>query len=424
MSIFYKDEPKPTLPKGWRYNEGYVVQDAPEPTSNLVHDFRYSYLGETPELSFRDQLYYIERDAESTASVKSLQNKIVGGELQVNSDDETAKAIIEDWNDKTQFEQKLRDAVYTWLATGTTLLEKLNEIQIRDVLEVDMRTIIGKKRNNTGTKTEYYLQENSSGTPKPLGSDLKDANLRFIELSLSTNGRAEWGRGICYPNLAIRKVNNLILDSPILTRWKISDAMGKIFLNHAAPDKFVTYEGATKEYIDKKSLEYKKRKQGDIQIGDKKPDIDIIEPGATGKYGEWLTFLDKSYKFGTGFPLDILSGDFTSRASSSTTADFAMKDIKSMQRYLTSKLKKELYYPILIENGYNLATLSKINLTISFETESITELTAENVIAFVQNGIMSIDEGREWLKNNGQDLFDDANLVQKNLTTKEHKRRK
>jgi len=71
-------------------------------------------------------------------------------------------------------------------------------------------------------------------------------------------------------------------------------------------------------------------------------------------------------ELGVQFPHDILTGDFTSRASSETTENIVMKKVRGWQRYLCTKLKKELFEPILEQNGFN---TEEVELEVSFTVQ-------------------------------------------------------
>ena len=58
-----------------------------------------------------------------------------------------AKEFLDEWIRTTNFYDKLEGLVTTTLICGNALLEKLDENNIEDVLEVDMTTIASKKRD-------------------------------------------------------------------------------------------------------------------------------------------------------------------------------------------------------------------------------------------------------------------------------------
>ena len=79
--------------------------------------------------------------------------------------------------------------------------------------------------------------------------------------------------------------------------------------------------------------------------------------------------IEKAFELGTQFPHDIMTGDFTSRASSDTTHTIIMQRVKGFQRYLANKLKMELYNPIL-QQRHDAAILHRPSGRVAFTTDS------------------------------------------------------
>jgi hypothetical protein len=138
----------------------------------------------------------------------------------------------------------------------------------------------------------------------------------------------------------------------------------------------------------------------------------MYETSPQSKYTDYIQHIEKVIQLGIKFPTDILTGDFTSRASSSTTEDLTLKIARGYQRYIANKLKTELYNPILAQNGFD---PKKVNLSVSFSTQNIIQLTPDTVMAMAEKKQISIDEFREWLGDNtGIDLFDNK-IINNNM---------
>jgi len=120
--------------------------------------------------------------------------------------------------------------------------------------------------------------------------------------------------------------------------------------------------------------------------------------------------VEKIFELGTQFPHDILTGDFTSRASSETTENIVMKKVRGYQRYLANKLQVELFDPILIQNGYD---PKEVDLEIGFTTQNIIEVELDQMLAIANSKKISNSEYREWLRSNtGMELPDDDKIEQ------------
>jgi len=107
--------------------------------------------------------------------------------------------------------------------------------------------------------------------------------------------------------------------------------------------------------------------------------------------------MEKTFELGTQFPHDIMTGDFTSRASSETTETIMQKRVRGFQRYLCSKLKRELFEPILEQNGIN---TEEAKLEISFTTQNIIALEVDQVSKLFADKVITLREVRDWFASN------------------------
>ena len=139
-----------------------------------------------------------------------------------------------------------------------------------------------------------------------------------------------------------------------------------------------------------------------------KPEIEFFETQGNSKYTDYIIHIEKAFELGTQFPHDIMTGDFTSRASSETTDNIVMKRVRGYQRYLANKLKNELFDSILIQNGFD---PDEVDLKIGFTTQIVVELEVNQVKDLVNSGLMTKSEGREWFRvNTGMELPDDEEI--------------
>jgi hypothetical protein len=190
--------------------------------------------------------------------------------------------------------------------------------------------------------------------------------------------------------------------------WGIEDAIGGIILNNAYPITTVTYAGADDEYLKKEARRWRDYKPGDKRVQKIKPEIEFFETQPGSKYTDYLDWIRKTVEMGVQFPNDILTGDFTSRASSETTESIVQKKVRGYQRYLANKLKIELFDNILMQNGFD---PDNEECKVSFTTQNVIELEVDQVKELGANGVMTKGEQREWLrKNAGIDLPDDDKI--------------
>ena len=366
------------------------------------------YFRERPEsVTFKQLIEYHDRTPQLQIAVSSYAELITGTEMTVKAKNKDTQKIIDDWMIQTNFYDKFKALVSTLLICGNAILEKIDEGKIEDVQEVDMVTIIGKIRDEWG-KLDYYEHRNQDGKTENLGEGKLG---KFIEFNLTSFSRQAWGRSLFYSLAVPRRVGIRYTPPPVELLWSIEDAMGGIMLNMAYPINTITYPGASDTFLKKESQRWEKYKPGDRRIQKIKPEIEFFEAGSSaGRYEFIVNHIEKMFEIGTQFPHDIMTGDFTSRASSETTENIVMKKVRGYQRYLGNKLVQELFNPLITQNGKD---PEGEELEVSFTTQEIIKLQPQDVANRVEKKLWTVNEGREWDRTNlGVELPDDAQLEQ------------
>lgn len=374
--------------------------ESKQPTAKVVTS---NYFRETPKaVTFAQLVDYHDRTPQLAMSVSSYKELITGTEMVVTSDDEQATKLIESWNDDNVFYDKFENLVNTILITGNGILEKLDENRIDGVEEVDMTTIVGKKRSDDGSETLWYDHLDNKSKAVKLGENNMD---RFIEFNLTKYAKQPWGKSIFNTLAMPRRTGNRWTPPLIEILWGMEDAMAAMLLNNAYPITTITFNSGDDEFLREEQRKWANYKPGDKRIQKIKPDIEFFETSASSKYTDYVHHIEKTFEIGTQFPHDIMTGDFTSRASSDTTETIVTKKVRGFQRYLCNVLKTELYDPILSQNGFD---PKKVNLDIEFTTQNVIELEPSNVMDMKNSGVITPNECREWLRSNtGMDLPDD-----------------
>jgi len=378
---------------------------------------RSEFIKERPErVNFERLMRYFELTPQINLAVHSYSELITGTDMIITADNDQAKDLLDEWVRETDFYNKFEGLVTTLLICGVAIFEKLQTAQdIKDVTEVDMTSIMNKRRDETG-KIEHYEQRQQSGQIVKLGEGQMD---KFIEFSLTHYSQQAWGRSLFY-SLAVARTSGNRTTAPLVeVMWGIEDAMGGIYQNNAYPITTITYPGANDVYLEKEAERWRRYKPGDKRVQKIKPEIEFFESqGSQSKFTEIITHMEKIFQEGTQFPSDIMTGDFTSRASSETTETIIQKRIRGFQRYLCSKLKAELFGPILEQNGIN---TEEANIEITFMTQNIIELKPEQVLKLFEDKAISLKEVRDWYSHNTgmelneeemKDLIDQKELQQ------------
>lgn len=360
-----------------------------------------AYQNESPDLTFKDYITYYKQVPQLQNGLTSFVDLVLGNQININTDDENAKKLIEQWNDETFFYDKFRSQVLTTVICGVSLMEKLDEKKIVDVMEVDMRSITEKSRDDYG-RLVHYIQRNGVGTTTNL--DPK----KFIEFEYQNIGRDKWGipphHALCVPRVVGDRMMPSVLDCMITAE----DAQTAILANHAYPVEYHVFEGASDEELEKQEKLLAKHRPGDKRVTNRAPQIVISETKGDSKYQGYKEDMNKTLQIGIQFPVEIQTGDFTSRASSDVTHTLLMQKVKSFQRYLATKLKNELYDPILRQNGVE---PKNVNLQVSFGSNEVVELDPQIVNSLRTSGGITLNEQREWMKQHSDiDLFEDKEI--------------
>ena len=373
------------------------VQEVRKPLAKIV---KTEYTKERPgRVTFQRLMHYHDQTPQIQMAVSSYAELITGTDMIVTTENQEAKEFLEEWIRKTRFYDKFEGLVATILICGNALLEKLDKAKIEDVEEVDMTTIEAKQRDLEG-KLEYYEQRQQSGQIVKL----EDID-QFIEFNLTHYSKQAWGRSLFY-SLAVPRTTGFRTTAPLVeVIWGMEDAFAGIIQNNAYPITTITYPGANDEYLEKEAERWRRFKPGDKRIQKIKPEIDIIETEPASKYTDYVAHMEKIFELGTQFPHDIMTGDFTSRASSQTTETIVMKKIRGYQRYLSNKLKDELFDILLVQNGFD---PKEVQLEVTFTTQNVIELEPTQVLKLFEDDLITLKEGRDWFaENTGMELEDD-----------------
>jgi len=402
----FRDVFTPTIKENLSPVTSSLYEGSKQPEAKIAKS-AFLFREQPKDVTFERLIDYHDRTPQIRLPVSAYRELITGTEMVFSTENDESKEFIDEWVRKTNFYDKFENMVTTLLICGNSLLERLSQDDTQDVQEVDMATIVGKKRDDVG-KLEWYEQRQLQGQIVKLGEGDTD---RFIEFNLTHYSQQAWGRSLFYPAAVPRTTGDRIQAPLIEILWAIEDAAGATIINNGYPITTITYPSANQEYLEKETRKWARYKPGDKRIQKIKPEIEFFESSSSAaRYDIFFNQINKSIELATQFPTDIMTGDFTSRASSETTESITMKLVRGYQLYLCNKLKAELFEPILEQNGFD---TSKEKLGIAFTTQNIVELEVKDIKELVAQNLMTLDEGREWLRvNTGMELPDDVEVVQ------------
>jgi len=244
--------------KGFRARLGEfwngTIEEAKLPTAKIV---RSEFIKERPAaVTFERLVKYHDLTPQIQIAVSSYSELITGTEMILTAKGQEAQDFLDEWVRRTNFYDKFEGIVTTLLITGNALLEKLDKTAIDDVEEVDMTTIVSKKRDEFG-RLEFYEQRQQEGQIVKL----EDVD-KFIEFNLTHYSKQAWGRSLFY-SLAVPRTTGFRTTAPLVeVMWGMEDAMAGIINNNAYPITTITYPGANDEYLEKEAERWRRFKPG------------------------------------------------------------------------------------------------------------------------------------------------------------------
>jgi len=391
------------------------------------------YIGEQAYPSFSTLWNYKTLTPQLETIITYETDMIVGTDLNINSDNESIKQILEDWTESISLYEKLKSHTALSLALGFGLLVKVRgkKGELVNIEEFDVTTIKRAFRDLYGNIICYEQQISNDGkfiyyfTGNNKDIDAKQSlfgseryNIDSFPIIFKKNGRSAFGLSEFHALAVPRSVVNRQSRPLAEALWSLDDVVIGTLENFAYPTEYHVFEGANDDDLLAEAQKLKDSKPGDKFIMSRMHAIDRREP-TQAKFDSFIGHFTDILQHGTGFPLDMLTGDFASRASSQTADSFFMRKIRSYQKYLTKTIQKEILEDKLRSLGYSELQIKRANVTVEFEVQSNKDYTPEIVGSRVSTGIWTKAEARQYDKANGQDLFDDDKIEQQEEQTQQ-----
>src|SRR3970040_1209211 len=105
--------------------EFWADEAAPKPLSRVVS--KSGYIGDMPDVSFKKKIHYHSISPQIQVGVTGYARLLDLANIVINSDNEKAKRIIEEWIEVTDFKTKFEAMGNTFLICGNAILEKLDD---------------------------------------------------------------------------------------------------------------------------------------------------------------------------------------------------------------------------------------------------------------------------------------------------------
>ena len=393
-------------------------QMKPNKVTRAVDPFE-STIGEAPPVSFAILYDYRDRTPQIDTIIEYSVDLIVGTDMNINTDevkdnDGKWKQILEDFARDIDLFEKTKSYTDDALVGGTALITRVFKNGLLENIEqFDMISIKRVKRDVYGNVLDFLVDSGTGGEVSLIKEGgIKNINQVLVPLRFRSRGRDFFGRSMFHALAVERNVGNRTTRPLIEALWSLDDVVIGTLENFAYPREYHIFDGINPDDLEVEATKFKESKPGDVMFVNRMHEIDRREP-TQARFEPFVNHLTDGAQLGTGFPLEILLGDFTSRASSQTTDSLLMRRIKSFQKHLVKLLKTEILETYLKFN-HNLSDkqIKELNITLEFETNTPMEYTPDQILARFTSGAWTVEELRNYDKNNGQDLFDDGIIAQ------------
>lgn len=335
-----------------------------------------------PEVPFSACFFLANHDPRLYLSADTYVQMIMAAGLKIKIKQKSLNKKVNKWVDKIELEKKTEDALYSLLECGNAMFEKAPGLA--DIAEIDMATVIAAKRTEQG-KIQKYIQEVNM-KPNPL--DPKD----IIHFKLTNVRREVWGRGLFHALISVKTVDGISMDAPIVSQWKMEDAMVKIFEGYASPMMMIHFKDAGEEWIKRQETAFKKMEQGKKILTDKEFDAKIFEVAPQAKFDKYVEHRQSNImEPGSQFPLGFFNADYTNRNAAEITDSVLGRKIKRIQKRVAKQIKKDIIIPYIKMLG---DSVEDDDVVVAFELESKSEIGNQELAVLFEKGVLSRSEFR------------------------------
>ena len=234
------------------------VDEAVKPYSNVrVVDKYKKVIGEKPIVDFPTLIQYKLETPQIDTIIEYETDVIVGTDLNINTDDDEAKEICEEFANTTGLYDKVKNLVSFTQTTGLGVFVRVRKAGVlANVEEFDMESLYEIYRDEYGN-TQTYVQK--------LGGEYfyTKATMDHIPLIFKKNGRSAYGLSDFHALAVYRNTGNRTTRPLVKALQSLDDVVIGTLENFAFPIEYHTYEGANTEQLEEEARKYKDKKPGD-----------------------------------------------------------------------------------------------------------------------------------------------------------------
>jgi len=352
-----------------------------------------------PARPFTEMMDIIDRDPRLQLALDTYVQMILGSGIKIKAQKKKIEKKIREWFDDIDFEEKLEDAIYSYVGAGNMFWEiepKLGS----DFVEIPVDTIVGIDRDRKGHIKNYIQFVNDRE------KNLKPNNIIQFKF---TNSRQElWGRGLFHAviNDFTDPQTHIRYQAPIFAMKDIEDGLVKIIKSYASPIMMFHFKDAGESFIEKQGDVLKKARPGAKILTDKEFDVKIFEAKGDSKFDKYIEHIQRDViEPGSQFPLQFFNAGFTARAASESTDSVLIRKIKRIKKRLTNELKEKFVFPYISKID---KTIKKDDFELIFEFDDKTEFDINHLVTlFRDNGIRRSELRQNLLKKTSIEIDPD-----------------
>jgi hypothetical protein len=365
---------------------------------------------ETADIPLIDVMQLYERDPTCKSSVDLLAASTVGMGFYTTCEQgqERAKAAVDSFCEEVNIDCLLNDMAKSLIACGNDFWLKLMPDKLSDVLRMPIDSVERVQLTAVqGLKLPYKVEGYKlRSTYQGSASSVLSPDV-VIHWRLNTSNTSSLGLGLLQVLVHTLTVGADKRPAYSWMKAKIERIMPRIFEKYAGPDVLAYLEKADPATIKQFESAIKNRPEEGAWLFYNKP-CEVkpvtIDPRAQG-FVYYIDHIVNQFYLGCETPLPrLFSTPGFTEASARAALDLQDMLIRPTQRYIKRQVEREIFSPILRQNGFD-ALKAKVRL--NWGSPETPELIPADLIHAAQIGLIRPEEFRKNAVKFGWELWDD-----------------
>ena len=376
------------IPWPFRRRRG-VIEIAAKREQVRMREYDYR-LGHEPPVDF-DTLYDIyTRDVDVYSAVNALAYMAVGVGVYVESDDEQAKQIIDEFNEKIGLDEILFTIVSEMIWAGNSFWYKVrNGKQITRLQHLPLTRIKKLKATEDGTPQVLIMQ---SG-----GKQIEVSFDDLLHFYLVKIDKELFGSPLIRP-IAEQRYDS---DGNAITelykmKWMLEDYLFKVIRKY--PPRFHYKFDVNDDQLDNYINTIQNLKPGEDLVTNIDFKVESLSSDPRSRFTDYIKHLDNKLVIGL---MTVTHRLFTTpgftEASANVAMDLQQLIIKGIQRKV-KRVFEGLYREVLDYHGVD------AEVRLNFGEPQVPELEYDHIHDFAELGVITYDEARKMLADKGWPL--------------------